>query len=275
MVKKMTKFDPGYCSEPFKTLCTNFPNSDVYDPLRFRVEWGPIFHRGRLDGSAKILVIGQDPAQHETIVRRILVGEAGRRIQGFMAKLGITRSYTMINTFLYSVYGNPTAKIRKNPQLVSYRNLWLDALLLGKTVDGVVALGDRADEAWKMWKATANGQSFQKAFVKITHPTQPESFSKGNHAKLTEATKKMLKNWNSGLQTLAPSISNPDKQTPLVLYGDSFAQDEKSEIPEEDFPAGLPYWMRENDGWARRVGKTTMDKRANITITVPKKNLPQ
>jgi hypothetical protein len=84
----------------------------------------------------------------------------------------------------------------------------------------------------------------------------------------------MLQNWNVGLQTLAKSISNPDNQTALVLYGDSFAQDEKSEIPDEDFPAGLPYWMRENDGWARRVGKTTEDKRANITITVPKKNLP-
>jgi hypothetical protein len=41
-------------------------------------------------------VIGQDPAQHETIVRRILVGEAGRRLQGFLAKLGVTKSYTLI-----------------------------------------------------------------------------------------------------------------------------------------------------------------------------------
>jgi hypothetical protein len=35
------------------------------------MEWGPILHRGRLDGTARILVIGQDPAQHETVVRRI------------------------------------------------------------------------------------------------------------------------------------------------------------------------------------------------------------
>src|SRR5439155_1553725 len=55
-------FDPGYFAEPFRTLCMNYPESDVYVPDQFRVEWGPIFHRGRLDGSARVLVIGQDPA---------------------------------------------------------------------------------------------------------------------------------------------------------------------------------------------------------------------
>ena len=75
-------FDPGYHDEPFRTLVQDYPAEDVYPPSQFRVEWGPIFHRGRLDGSAKVVVIGQDPAQHETIVRRILVGEAGRRLQG-------------------------------------------------------------------------------------------------------------------------------------------------------------------------------------------------
>jgi hypothetical protein len=45
-----------------------YPEADVYPTDQFRIEWGPIFHRGRLDGSARVLVIGQDPAQHETIV---------------------------------------------------------------------------------------------------------------------------------------------------------------------------------------------------------------
>src|SRR5512147_792397 len=103
-------FDPGYFQEPFGTLASDYPGLDVYPPDQFRVEWGPIFHRGRLDGSARVLVIGQDPAQHETVVRRILVGEAGRRLQGLLARLGITRSYVIVNTFLYSVYGSVTAK---------------------------------------------------------------------------------------------------------------------------------------------------------------------
>ena len=73
-------FDAGAFAEPFLTLCMNYPGADVYVSDQFRVEWGPIFHRGRLDGTARVLVIGQDPAQHETIVRRVLVGEAGRRL---------------------------------------------------------------------------------------------------------------------------------------------------------------------------------------------------
>lgn len=76
-------FDSGYGQQPFHDLCADYPGPEVYDPHDFRVEWGPIFHRGRLDGSARVLVVGQDPAQHETIVRRILIGIAGRRTQGF------------------------------------------------------------------------------------------------------------------------------------------------------------------------------------------------
>src|SRR6266536_1313305 len=98
-------FDPGYSRKPFSTLAAAYPGPDVYPPKDFRVEWGPVFHRGRLDGTARVLVIGQDPGSHESIARRILVGEAGQRIQGFLVKLGIETSYVMVNTFLYSVYG--------------------------------------------------------------------------------------------------------------------------------------------------------------------------
>ncbi len=88
-----------------------------------------------------MLVIGQDPAQHETVVRRILVGEAGRRVQGLLAKLGIVRSYVFINTYLYSVYGSVKAKTRRDPRLIDYRNRWLNALLAGNQVEAVLALG--------------------------------------------------------------------------------------------------------------------------------------
>src|SRR5690242_21794054 len=121
-------FDPGVFAEPFRSLCTDYPEADVYVPEQFRVEWGPIFYRGRLDGSARVLVIGQDPAQHETVVRRILVGEAGSRVQGLLAKLGITHRYVFINAYLYSVYGSVKAKTRKDPKVIAYRNRWLKAL---------------------------------------------------------------------------------------------------------------------------------------------------
>jgi uracil-DNA glycosylase len=229
-------FDPGYGHEPFQTLCTDYPGVDVYPPTRFRVEWGPIFHRGRLDGSARVVVIGQDPAQHETIVRRILVGEAGRRLQGFLAKLGITRSYVLLNTFLYSVYGSVTVAARKHPALIAYRHRWLDALFAGQQIEAVVTLGTLAAEAWQLWKETPQGQATTVAVASITHPTQPESASKGNKTKLAAAITAMLQNWNAGLQHLAPALQHPDRVTALVLYGEAFQDGDRLPIPAQDLP---------------------------------------
>ena len=64
-------FDRGYYKQPFIKLVSEYPADDIYPVADFRVEWGPIFHRGRLDGSARILIIGQDPAQHEVVARRV------------------------------------------------------------------------------------------------------------------------------------------------------------------------------------------------------------
>ena len=98
----------------------------------------------------------------------------------------------------------------------------------------------------------------------------PESFSKGNKTKLAEATKKLLKNWNTALQQLHPEIAHPDAPTPLVLYGGTWAEGERQPVPQIDVPAGLPAWMHEQDGWAERVGKDNLEKRRSILIRVPK-----
>jgi len=263
-------FDTGYFQQPFRGLVEDYPEADVYPPGQFRTEWGPIFHRGRLDGSARVVVIGQDPAQHETIARRILVGEAGRRLQGLLAKLGITRSYVLINTYLYSVYGSVKAATRRDPRLIGYRNRWLDALLVGTGVEAVISLGTAADEAWQLWKSTPAGLASTVPHAAVTHPTQPESSSKGDRAKLAAATTKMLQNWNAGLQMLSPAIAHPDAVVALVPYGPAWADGDRLPILEMDYPPGLPAWIRENDGWATRTGKDDLAKRRNITITVPK-----
>lgn len=217
-----------------------------------------------------MLVIGQDPAQHETVVRRILVGEAGRRVQGFLAKLGITRSYVFINTYLYSVYGSVKAKVRKNAQLIDYRNRWIEALMSTGRIEAVVAIGTAADEAWKFWLASSAAGSTTVAYAAMRHPTQPESSSGGEKVKLAAATKKLLQNWSTALQLLSPAVQHPDEPTPLVLYGDTWLDGDRVTIPEADFPAGLPAWMHQNDGWARRAGADALAKRRNITITVTK-----
>jgi hypothetical protein len=248
--------------EPFVSLCRSYPGPDIYPPAAFRVEWGPIFHRGRLDGTARVLVIGQDPAAHENAARRILVGEAGQRVQGFLARLGIETSYVMINAFLYSVFGGSGGTHASDPGIVAYRNAWLDALIVGQGIEAVVALGVRADDAWQTWKATPAGMAVTVAYKKITHPTFPES-SSHTAAELAEATKQMLINWNVGLTALAPAIMHPDVARPLIPYGEALTPADLAPIPEGDLPAGIPAWMRSLDQWAIRDGRWEID------LTVP------
>ena len=229
------------------------PARSVYPDGDFRLEWGPVFHRGRLDGSARVLVIGQDPAQHETIARRILVGEAGHRIQGFLAKLGIDQSYLMINTFLYSVYGQGGGNRHKDdPGIAKYRHRWIDAIFKTNQIDAVVALGMLADEAWKAWKKTPKGKTVSTRYVKITHPTKPESAG-GSAAQHAAPSRRCSRTGTPGLEELHP-LPQRDKQRALKLYGTKFRADEHIAIPELDMPEGSPDWMRLNDGWADRPG---------------------
>lgn len=262
-------FDRSYADEPFRGLCETYPGTEVYAAKDFRVEWGPVFHRGRLDGSARVLVVGQDPAQHETIARRILVGEAGHRIQGFLAKLGVDRSYVMVNTFLYSVFGQGGGnRHRDDKKIAAYRNRWLKAILSPGKIDAVVALGSLAESAWESWTKSPDATGSQPTFVRITHPTQPESSAGGSAGKHAAAIAAMLANWNTALQQLHP-LPHPDRSGSLKPYGTSFKTGEKVPIPEEDLPAGTPEWMRLDDGWADRPG-TGLTKRRTITVTVPR-----
>ena len=242
----------------------------MYPRDSFRIEWGPLFHRGRLDGSARLLVIRQDPGESEAVVRRILVGEAGHRTQGLMAKLGFTSSYLLINTFLYSVYGQAGGERHKDdPGIVGYRNDWMRSIFGRNEIDAVLALGALADDAWHRWKQTPVGQNYSPAYARVTHPTEPESGAGGDSTRLSAAIAAMLQNWNQALTALHPLIKHPDVPAPLVPYGDSFAPEDRIEIPEFDAPAGLPEWMRSPVAWAQRVGKTAAEKRSNLTITVP------
>jgi hypothetical protein len=257
-------FCPGYAKAPYRKLVEDYPGEEAYPSKHFRTEWGPIFHRGRLDGSARVLVIGQDPAAHETIARRILVGEAGQRLQGFLARLGIDRSYVLVNTYLYSVYGSATGVNAEGVK--AYRNRWLDALAGANPVEAVVTLGGLADQAYHAWPASA-GAAW--TYANMVHPTYPESASASGGTTKAAAMKKLCDSWNAALDTVAAGGLTPDTARPLVKYGTALTKADDAPIPEEDLPAGLPAWMRSVDAWARRTGASAADKRATITVSIP------
>ena len=267
-------FCPGYAKAPYKKLVQSYPGDDAYPTSSFRTEWGPIFHRGRLDGTARVLVIGQDPAQHETVARRILVGEAGQRFQGFLSKLGIDRSYVLINTFLYSVYGQGGGQKHIKDQLITdYRNRWLDAIAANNDVQAVITLGGLADKAYHAWPG-ATGATWK--YQTVLHPTYPDSASASGQITKKAAMKRLCEDWNAALDALSspPGSVTADEPRALVHYGDTITPAEHTLIIEEDLPPGLPAWMRGLQDWAKRTGATAQDKRVTITITIPKASRP-
>jgi len=269
----MHRFCPGYSRAPYRALVADYPGPEVYPPDRFRTEWGPLFHRGRLDGTARVLVLGQDPAQHEVIARRILVGTAGRRIQGFLGKLGIESSYVMVNTFLYGAYGGSGAKHVLDQEITRYRNRWLDAVVRRNDIAAVITLGTAAHRAISAWRSdSAVGRGYAGLVEGIRHPTFPESAA-ADGKPYDEVLRAMLEQWNAALARLRGKFP-ADAQVPLVGYGERFSDHDLGAIPEADLPAGLPAWMRSDQVWAMREGRTAGEKRATIVVSVPKDARP-
>ena len=137
-------------------------------------------------------------------------------------------------------------------------------------IEGVLALGALADGAWTAWKKSHTSDAHRSLpYVHVTHPTQPESASAGNPTKLAQLTAALLSNWNAAIQTIGPAITHPDITPSGVPYGSTWVAGDIAPIPDIDLPAGIPDWMGNRDQWAQRVGTTAVQKRANITITVP------
>ena len=269
-----TAFCPGY-PPPYADLVEACPDATVYPPDDFRVEWGPIFHRGRLDGTAQLLVLGQDPAVQETITRRILVGAAGQRTQGLLARLGLTRSYVMINTFLYSVYGQGGgAAHHDDPAIADYRNEWLRTLMANNPISAVITLGTLAAEAFTDWTATPAGNGFTGHHAALLHPTYPQSASAHGQISLADATARLLDNWNAALPGLIAAVAHPDRPPDPTPYGTAFTPADLPPVPAGDLPPGLPAWMR-TGSWAKRAGATTALKRATIQLAVPARARPK
>lgn len=72
----------------------------------FRWHFGPMFYRGRLgDHQIKILIVGQEGAQDESLSHRSFTGGTGGRMQNLLNHLGVSESYLFTNTFVYPIFG--------------------------------------------------------------------------------------------------------------------------------------------------------------------------
>ncbi len=127
----------------------------------FRWHFGPMFYRGRLDGSARVLLIGQEGAQDESLSHRSFTGGTGARMQHLLGHIGISRSYLFLNTFVYPIFGQYTGTLRglaQNPisPIVKHRNRLFDKVAAGD-LRLVIAVGEAAKESVATWVVAHGG----------------------------------------------------------------------------------------------------------------------
>lgn len=210
---------------------------------RFRVDFGPVYYRGRLDGSARVLVVGQDPSTNELLAQRVLVGSSGQRVQGYLRKLGLTYSYVIVNAFLFSVFGQFDAQLRSislEEPILTYRNALFDRLARESNLQAVIAVGNGAQHAVEQWP----GRQALPVFG-IMHP-----------AALDEAA--LLASWNASLAGLLAAVGPDDASQPdPTPYGATFQPADLAPIPPEDLPFGVPAWQG-NGSHSRRDGNKTI-----------------
>ena len=130
---------------------------------RFRWHFGPMFYRGRLqDNSVKVLIIGQEGAQDESLAHRAFTGGTGSRMQHFLNVLGITQSYLFLNTFIYPIFGQYDSTLRwvaQHPDspIVQHRHEIFNYVLERNDLRLVVAVGNAAKESVVTWVTSRGG----------------------------------------------------------------------------------------------------------------------
>ncbi len=163
------EFDPG--PPPDRKWAQLFAETPNYRAIGkaaagqelFRWHFGPMFYRGRLtDGAVKVLVIGQEGAQDESLAHRSFAGGTGARMQNFLRHIGITHSYLFVNTFVYPIFGQYDAPLRPLAQgidspIVRHRHNLLDYVVERNDVRLVVAVGTAAKESVATWVAARGG----------------------------------------------------------------------------------------------------------------------
>jgi uracil-DNA glycosylase len=243
----MVEFDPG----PPAEVAEHFDRVPSYASHRdlFWYDWGPVFYRGRLDGSARLLCIASDPGPTERIAGRTLVGDAGQHVQGFISKLGLTRSYTCVNAYAYALLPSRSMSaipILSETEQLSWRNE-LFSMIIGAELQSIVTFGLQARIAVEQW-TTAPAVMIKK----VPHPS-------------SRAALKLITEWRSAVADLRTVITpDPDGDNSGLNYGERFSESDYAPIPRGDLPFGVPSWLGDD---AR--GRQSRPKRRNTVERDP------
>src|SRR5262245_11229345 len=220
----------------------------VGDTTTFWYAFGPVLYRGRLDGSARVICIASDPGPAECLpfARRTLVGDSGQKVQGFLAKLGLTRSYVLVNA--YAVAMHPGAKtkglqvLKTNVAIKTARHNLYNALLAGGAVQAVITFGDQASTAYQLW-AASNPAGAAVAACHLNHPANVDRKATSNDPHLKTWAKAITKR-----RTLVTADAGGDPTGPN--YGAYFTELDYARIPRWDLLSVAPKYFGD-DSWGR------------------------
>ena len=129
----------------------------------FRWHFGPMFYRGRLgDNQVKVLIVGQEGAQDESLSHRSFTGGTGARMQRLLNHLGIDRSYLFLNTFVYPIFDQyngllPTIAQHPASPIADHRTEILDYAAERNDLQLAVAVGRAAKESMASWVKAHGG----------------------------------------------------------------------------------------------------------------------
>jgi uracil-DNA glycosylase len=221
----MPAFDPGP-DQAWEQLFHSAPLNHyaAYAGNPFHTRFGPVFYRGRLDGTARVLVVGQDPSTDEVLAQRIFVGQAGQVGQHFLAKIGLTRSYLMFNTFLFGVQsGSITPAMVTDATIKAFRNKLFDKARATNALEAVITFGSHARTSVLNWPGRAG-----LTLIHLTHPTSPTA---------------VAANWNSKFAAATAAIApDGDGVVDPAPYSASATAMPHRDIPRGDLPFGIPDW---------------------------------
>jgi hypothetical protein len=231
---------PAFDHGPPAALARHF--AELPDPPEkddFWFDWGPVFYRGRLDGSARVLCLASDPGPTERIAGRSLVGNAGQRVQGMLAKLGLTRSYVCLNAWAYALHPSAASdeiKKLKEPEQLKWRNRLYD-LATSSKLEAIIAFGGMAQEALSLWPNPP-----EALVSEIPHPSSRDE-------------KKLLDEWREAVSDLRAVVTpDPDGTAGDPNYGAKFTEADYAPIPPADLPFGTPAFLGD-DAWVRKSGR--------------------
>jgi uracil-DNA glycosylase len=217
----------------------------------FRWHHGPMFFRGRLDGSAKVVLVGQEGAQDESLSHRSFTGGTGARMQHLLRHLGLDRSYLFLNSFVYPIFGQYSDQLRPLAQdprspIVSHRHLILDKAIGDGDARLVIAVGRAAKESIATWvgahggsadpdhldDATLGSLPAQLRLVGVVHPGS----AAGGSTSAIKADFQRACNRIKGWVDADPGWLPTDPGVPRNL--DAAYQYKSAAIPYRDFPFG-------------------------------------